>query len=98
MNCPRSPLAPPMRFLENAALNTRAVELAQDPLVVAAKATLRATLAQSGLATDDATTAELASYIDGLALAVASDVANLGRTSIAGTISRTVDGGSTTPT
>lgn len=72
-----------MRFLENAALNTRAVELVQDPLVVAAKATLRATLAQSGLATDDATASELASYIDGLALAVASDVANLGQSSIA---------------
>ncbi|MEU1984447.1 hypothetical protein [Nocardia sp. NPDC019395] len=72
-----------MRFLKDNALEARAVELAQEPAVVAAKANLRDTLAQSGLATDDATAAEMPSYVDGLALAVAGDVANLGRTSIA---------------
>lgn len=72
-----------MRFLENAGLDTRARELVQEPAVVAAKAKLRDMLAQSGLATDDATTAEMPAYIDGLALAVAGDVANLGRTTIA---------------
>ncbi len=72
-----------MRFLDNAALDARARELAQDPVVVAAKANLLDTLAQSGLATDDATAAEMPAYVDSLALAAASDVANLGRTSIA---------------
>ncbi|WP_430331455.1 hypothetical protein [Rhodococcus sp. ACT016] len=83
VSCPRSPLAPPMRFLESSGLDTRALELVRDPAVAAAKATLRDTLAQSGLAADDATAAEMPSYVDSLALAAASDVANLGRTSIA---------------
>lgn len=83
VNCPRSPLAPPMRFLENDALDARALELTQDPAVVTAKAKLRDTLTQSGLATDDAAAAEMPGYVDSLAVAVASDVANLGRTSIA---------------
>ncbi|MFC7446811.1 hypothetical protein [Rhodococcus daqingensis] len=81
--CPRSPLAPPMRFLGNADLDARAVALTREPAVVAAKEKLLGTLAQSGLAADDATSAEMRPYVDGLALAVASDVANLGRTSIA---------------
>lgn len=83
VSCPRSPLAPPMRFLDNDVLDARAHELVQDPVVVAAKSNLRDTLAQSGLATDDVTAAEMPAYVDSLALAVASDVANLGRTSIA---------------
>ncbi|MCQ4128240.1 hypothetical protein NOU13_27425 [Rhodococcus erythropolis] len=82
-HCPRSPLAPPIKFLDSDSLNATAMSLAEDPVVAAAKSKLRQTLTDSGLATDAATAAELPSYIDGLALAVASDVANIGRTSLA---------------
>ena len=82
-SCPSSPLAPPMRHLSDPGIDTSALELAQSPAVTDAKQHLLSTLEQSGLATDDAAADTMAAYVDSLALAKATDVANLGRVSLA---------------